>query len=86
MKTETKFNIGDIVQHIHNSHDIDVKGRIEFIVLMIHTETCHGGTQSWYSCRPAITIKDRFDKENAYTKEVRFDLIKLSEIEIELVK
>lgn len=82
MKIETKFNIGERVRHVHQTNE-NGGGKIEFLILQIKSETCFGGTQNWYSCRPLIDIHDQYDKIKPIRKEPRFDLVLLGEIEIE---
>jgi hypothetical protein len=82
MKIETKFNVGEKVRHLHQTNEQE-GGKIEFLVLQITTETCHGGTQAWYKCRPLIDIFDKYDKIKPIRKEPRFEIVNLSEIEIE---
>ena len=84
MKIETKFNIGETVRHIHQTNE-DNKGKLEFLILQMVTETCFGGSQTWYNCRPLLCMYDKYDADLSGRKEPMMELIRLAEIELEAI-
>lgn len=55
MKTETKFNVNDIIQHKYDCGFEDGKKCME--VIEIVTQTCSAGTQIFYYVRHLMAVK-----------------------------
>ena len=55
-KFETKFETGDIVQHVFDKGD--QKSQTFFAIMEIHIQKCYTTTQVFYLCRPIILVHD----------------------------
>lgn len=89
MKTQTKFNINDLVQHKFTNNKTDVVNFME--VIEIQMQICYGGKQEWYLCREMQYIyfpqdhggawvfgQERADKGKEYKKYRADELIPVS--------
>ena len=56
MTIQSKFEVGDLVNGIYDQQNI------RYHILNITTETCNGGTQVFYTCRPFVWTVDYKEK------------------------
>jgi hypothetical protein len=72
MKTESKFNIGDLVSRRYDTITEDMKQVLE--IMEISTLTCYAGTQIFYNCKQLSAIKQE-GKYNYEKKQTPFNWI-----------